>query len=207
MRSAGFKVPKVPQALVGTSGTLVRPVFCPCGGRGKAPEWWKRTPSTRVCTKRPVPSCRPPVAPNGRLLRPRRAPKRAQRLRSAAEHVLHVRPDRPVDISFSFESQKPGDWHRRVHRDAHRHGAHRVSGDALCPRSGRPRPCARGEREGHRVALGSGARRWRWWRRQQDARPAAKGRAPGQGKDHGPGSEDTGANSSSLPRKSRRLKI
>ena len=26
----------------------------------------------------------------------------------APEHVLHVRPDRPIDISFSFESQKPG---------------------------------------------------------------------------------------------------
>jgi periplasmic protein TonB len=25
----------------------------------------------------------------------------------ASEHALHVRPDRPVDISFSFESQKP----------------------------------------------------------------------------------------------------
>ena len=27
---------------------------------------------------------------------------------SAPEHILHVRPDRPIDISFSFESQKPG---------------------------------------------------------------------------------------------------
>jgi periplasmic protein TonB len=26
----------------------------------------------------------------------------------ASEHTLHVRPDRPVDIAFSFESQKPG---------------------------------------------------------------------------------------------------
>lgn len=27
---------------------------------------------------------------------------------AAPDHILHVRPDRPIDISFSFESQKPG---------------------------------------------------------------------------------------------------
>lgn len=34
--------------------------------------------------------------------------KASPAVRSAADRVLHVRPDRPIEISFSFESPKPG---------------------------------------------------------------------------------------------------